>query len=60
MTPEEVRIELKADIQELKLAVRELRVEMREQFQRIRLLIWLPVIAAIGQIIVTVIYHHQP
>jgi hypothetical protein len=40
---------------QLELSIRELRVEMKEQFQRIRLLIWLPVIAVLIQTIAGII-----
>jgi ribosomal protein L29 len=56
--------EIEESIRELKLSIRELRVEMREgfvaikeQFQRIKLIIWLPVIASISQIIVAIWRH---
>ncbi len=41
----------KLDLQELSLEIREFRVEIKEQFNKIKLLIWLPVIAAIGQVL---------
>jgi hypothetical protein len=57
------KIATKDDIKNLELSIRELKVEMREefvgikeQFQRIKLAIWLPMIAAVGQILF-VIFH---
>lgn len=47
----------KADIKALELSIRELRVDVKEQFQRIRLLIWLPVITGAVQIFLAIIKH---
>ena len=47
----------KSDIKALELSIRELRVDIKEQFGRIRLAIWLPVIAAVGQILF-IVFHH--
>jgi hypothetical protein len=58
------RFATKADIKDLELAIKELGVEMREQlvgvkeqFQRIKLLIWLPVLASVSQIVVALVLH---
>lgn len=47
----------KADLKALELSIRELRVEVKEQFQRIKLLIWLPVITSIAQILFMIFKH---
>jgi hypothetical protein len=57
MTPEEVHAETKRDYRELSLQIRELRIEVLEQLQKIRLLIWLPVIASTAQIITQLMAH---
>ena len=66
MTPEQVSERLdseikhlatKEDLREIQLQIRELRVEIKEQFQRIKLLIWLPVITGIVQIIMAIARH---
>jgi hypothetical protein len=50
------KIATKDDIKNLELSIRELKVEMKEQFGKIKLAIWLPIVAAIGQILF-VIFH---
>ena len=47
----------KADIKALELSIRELRVDVKEQFQRIRILIWLPVITGAVQILLAILKH---
>ena len=47
----------KADIKALELSIRELRVDVKEQFQRIRVLIWLPVITGAVQILLAILKH---
>ena len=54
----------KADIKALELSIRELRVDVREQIhrlkddlQRIKMLIWLPVITGLIQILVAILKH---
>jgi hypothetical protein len=47
----------KADIKALELSIRELRVDVKEQFQRIKILIWLPVITGAVQIFLAIIKH---
>jgi hypothetical protein len=47
---EKLRLEFEA----LKLQLREFRVEIKEQFQRIKLLIWLPVITGGIQILILI------
>ena len=54
MTPEEVH-----DLRELRLELLALRVEIREQLQKIRLLIWLPVIASLTQILSALASHYH-
>jgi hypothetical protein len=46
----------KADIKELRIDLRELRVDVKEQFQRIKVLIWLPVITGLVQILLTILH----
>jgi hypothetical protein len=53
----ELRTEMRDQFKALELSIREWRVEVKEQFQRIRLLIWLPVIAAIAQILFAIFKH---
>ena len=50
MTPEEVDTRTQQHFRELQLDIRELRVEVKAELQRIKLLVWLPVIAAVIQI----------
>ena len=47
----------KADIKALELSIRELRVDVKEQFARIKLLIWLPVITGLMQILLAILKH---
>ena len=54
----------KADLKALELQLRELRVEinekfvqMKDQFQRIKLLIWLPVITGAIQVLIAILKH---
>ena len=53
----ELRAEMKDQFKALELSIREWRVEVKEQFQRIKLLIWLPVIAAVAQIFLAILKH---
>ena len=57
MTPEQVYEEVKRDYRDLQLQIRELRVEIKEQLQRIKLLVWLPVIVAAAQILTQLAVH---
>jgi hypothetical protein len=63
MTPEEVhqevedlRKELRDEIRALRLDVREARLEAKEQYNRFRLLIWLPIITGAIQLFATIIH----
>jgi hypothetical protein len=58
MTPEQVHADLEDLKRELKLELRELRVEFKEQFHKIKVLIWLPVITGAIQILVLLLRHN--
>jgi hypothetical protein len=49
--------ELRTEIKELRVDMKELRVDVKEQFQRIKLLIWLPVITGLIQIFLAILKH---
>lgn len=49
---EDLKRELKLEMRELRAELKEFRADIKEQFQRIRILIWLPVITGAVQIVV--------
>lgn len=53
----ELRTEMRDQFKALELSIREWRVDVKEQFQRIKVLIWLPVVTGLTQILVVILKH---
>lgn len=53
----ELRTEMRDQFKALELSIREWRVDVKEQFQRIKVLIWLPVVTGLTQILVAILKH---
>jgi hypothetical protein len=49
--------DLRTELQSLKLDVREARLEAREQYNRFRLLIWLPIVTGALQVLAAILHH---
>jgi hypothetical protein len=63
MTPEEIgadlaelKKEIRDELRALKLDIREARLEAREQYNRFRLLIWLPIITGALQVLAAILH----
>jgi hypothetical protein len=53
---EDLKKELRDELRALRLDVREARLEAREQYNRFRLLIWLPIITGILQVLAAILH----
>jgi hypothetical protein len=53
---ETLRHEVRDEIRGVKLDIREARLEAREQYNRFRLLIWLPVVTGALQILAVILH----
>lgn len=53
---EALRHEVRDEIRSVTLDIREARLEAREQYNRFRLLIWLPVVTGVLQILAVILH----
>jgi hypothetical protein len=53
---EDLRKELRDELRALRLDVREARLEAKEQYNRFRLLIWLPIITGALQVLAAILH----
>ena len=56
MTVEDLEKEIKDELRGIRLDIREARLEAREQYNRFRLLIWLPIITGALQVLVAILH----
>ena len=52
----ELKKEIRDELRALKLDIREARLEAREQYNRFRLLIWLPIITGALQVLAAILH----
>ena len=57
MTTEELEKDIKEELRSIRLDIREARLEAREQYNRFRLLIWLPIVTGALQVLAAIIHH---
>lgn len=56
MTVEELEKDLRVELKTIRLDIREARLEAKEQYNRFRLLIWLPIITGVLQVLAAILH----